>query len=174
MIELILGGARSGKSGYAERCAAVFSGQVLYIATAEGRDGEMVERIQQHQSRRPDHWQTIEEPVALAALLEKHDGEGRLFLVDCLTLWLSNILFSASEQENEQRFRQQRQALLAILPTLKADILLVSNEVGQGVVPMNAMSRRFVDEAGWLHQAVAELSERVTFVTAGLPQRLKG
>ncbi len=174
MIELVLGGARSGKSRYAENYATEFNGEVLYLATAFPGDEEMAARIKRHVGGRPVHWKTIEEPVRLASTLLENDGAGKLFLVDCLTLWLSNILFSDAEIANEQRFEHEKTELFAVLPSLKADILMVSNEVGQGIVPLNAMSRRFVDEAGWLHQKLAKMSDRVTFVTAGLPQKLKG
>ena len=174
MIELILGGARSGKSRYAERRASEFDGEVFYLATAGADDQEMALRIKKHQAERPSHWQTIEEPVMLAAKLTENDANGRLLLVDCLTLWLSNILFSGSEGVNKEQFEREKAALVAVLPTLKADVLLVSNEVGQGIIPINAMARRFIDEAGWLHQALANISHQVTLVTAGLPQKLKG
>ncbi|MEW5009246.1 MAG: bifunctional adenosylcobinamide kinase/adenosylcobinamide-phosphate guanylyltransferase [Cycloclasticus sp.] len=173
MIELILGGARSGKSRYAERQAAASNKDVYYIATASAGDGEMSQRIKQHVQQRPAHWQTIEEPVQLASVLQQHDQANRLFLVDCLTLWLSNILFSDSEQANEQRFEDEKKQLLELLPQLNADIILVSNEVGQGITPINAMARRFVDEAGRLHQDISPLSHKVSFVTAGLVQQLK-
>ncbi|MEW5057240.1 MAG: bifunctional adenosylcobinamide kinase/adenosylcobinamide-phosphate guanylyltransferase [Cycloclasticus sp.] len=173
MIELILGGARSGKSRYAERQAAASNKDVYYIATASAGDGEMSQRIKQHVQQRPAHWQTTEEPVQLASALQQHDQVNRVFLVDCLTLWLSNILFSDSEQANEQRFEDEKKQLLELLPQLNADIILVSNEVGQGITPINAMARRFVDEAGRLHQDISPLSHKVSFVTAGLVQQLK-
>ena len=173
MIELILGGARSGKSRHAEQQAAASHKDVYYIATASAGDGEMSQRIKQHQQQRPAHWQTIEEPVQLARVLQQHDKANRVFLVDCLTLWLSNILFSDSEHANEQRFNHEKQELLKILPLLSADIIMVSNEVGQGITPINAMARRFVDEAGRLHQDISPLSHTVSFVTAGLIQQLK-
>ncbi len=174
MIELILGGARSGKSRYAERCAEEATDELFYIATAHAGDDEMAARIAQHRDRRSIRWNTIEEPFALADVLAQNDGEGQLFLVDCLTLWLSNILFYGSETVNEERFSLEKEALLKTLPTLKADVLLVSNEVGQGIIPANEMSRRFVDESGWLHQELARCCQRVTLITAGLPQKLKG
>lgn len=168
MRELILGGARSGKSGYAEAEARRSGLEVVYLATAEAGDGEMQERIRHHRARRPAEWLCVEEPLALAAALEHHAATGRCLLVDCLTLWLSNLLIAGDE-----RLRAERAALLASLEALPGRIILVSNEVGQGIVPLGELSRRFVDEAGWLHQDLAALCERVVFVVAGLPQVLK-
>lgn len=172
MIELILGGARSGKSRYAESRAAAEE-DVVYIATATVGDGEMAERIARHRQRREAHWVTVEEPVALAQALARQCAPERCVLVDCLTLWLSNVLFDADGGIDESRFQRERAALLECLPHLPGRVLLVSNEVGMGVVPMGAGTRRFVDEAGWLHQDLAALSQRVVWVVAGLPQVLK-
>lgn len=170
MHELILGGARSGKSALAERLANADGGEVVYIATAQALDGEMDARIAQHRARRPAHWHCVEEPLALAAALQAQAGEGRCLLVDCLTLWLSNLLL----HPQPQTLARERDALLQLLPQLPGRLLLVSNEVGQGVVPMGELSRRFVDEAGWLHQALAAQCQRVLLVVAGLPLVLKG
>lgn len=170
MRNLILGGARSGKSALAERIAMQSGREVVYIATAQPGDAEMRERIAHHRSRRPSHWSIVEEPVALAAVLRDHMGPERCVLVDCLTLWLSNLL----ADPDESRFERERDALLAVLPDLQGDIVLVGNEVGLGVVPMGALTRRFVDESGRLHQAIARRCDRVLFVAAGLPLALKG
>lgn len=174
MIELILGGARSGKSRYAEARAAALAGDVVYLATASAGDEEMARRIERHQSRRAGHWVTVEEPLELAGALQRHCALGRCVLVDCLTLWLSNILFDGDGGVDEARFARERSALLGCLPGLPGRVLMVSNEVGMGVVPMGAATRRFVDEAGLLHQDLATLSQRVVWVAAGLPQLLKG
>ena len=171
MLELILGGARSGKSALAEQRAIASTLEVCYLATAEALDGEMQTRIAHHRERRPAHWRTIEEPLELAATLQAEARAGQLILVDCLTLWLSNLLISA--ESDEALFMEQRAALLEVLPGLPGHTILVSNEVGMGIVPMGELSRRFVDEAGWLNQAVAERCQRVTFVAAGLPLVLK-
>ena len=171
MRELVLGGARSGKSRYAEQQAYTFGRNVVYIATAEAHDTEMAHRIAIHQSRRPEYWGQAEEPLALADTLAEHAAPDRCLIVDCLTLWLTNLLISSDS--NEERFRLERSALLETLPGLPGHIYLVSNEVGQGIVPTNALARRFVDEAGWLHQELASRCERVVFVTAGIPQVLK-
>lgn len=172
MVELILGGARSGKSALAEQRARDSGLEVCYLATATAGDGEMATRIAHHRAQRPAHWRTVEEPRALATVLQREAARDRLLLVDCLTLWLSNLL--AEESLGDAGFEAERAALLAALPQLPGRVILVSNEVGLGIVPMGALSRRFCDEAGRLHQALAPLCERVTFVTAGLPMALKG
>ncbi len=169
MHELILGGARSRKSALAEQYAVDSGLEVVYIATAEARDGEMCERIAHHQARRPEHWHCIEEPLQLAAMLQQQAAVGRCLLVDCRTLWLSNLLAAGDEQ-----FQRERQALLDLLPRLPGRIIFVSNEVGLGIVPLGELTRRFCDESGRLHQAVAAICDRVSFVTAGLPMILKG
>lgn len=170
MQELILGGARSGKSVLAEKLARESGLEVAYIATATAGDGEMAQRIAHHRVRRPEGWALVEEPLHLAAALRQHAAAGRCLLVDCLTLWLNNLLAEA----DEDLFRRERDALLAALPGLPGRILLVSNEVGMGIVPLGELSRRFCDEAGRLHQELAQVCGRVTFVAAGLPLILKG
>ena len=170
MLTLILGGARSGKSALAERLALASGREVLYVATAQSRDAEMAKRIAHHRARRPASWNSVEEPLALAAKLRAHARADRCVLVDCLTLWLSNLLGDA----DLQRFEREHVALLDVLPTLPGEILLVSNEVGLGIVPLGELTRRFVDEAGRLHQAIAASCDRVLFVAAGLPLALKG
>jgi adenosylcobinamide kinase / adenosylcobinamide-phosphate guanylyltransferase len=166
--ELILGGARSGKSRYAEQRAMQSDLEVVYIATAEAGDREMCARVALHRLQRPAEWLTVEEPLALAETLRAHAQPTRCIIVDCLTLWLTNLLMA-----NDESFQRERLALLQVLPSLPGEILFVSNEVGQGIVPINALARRFVDEAGFLHQELAQLCERVTWVVAGLPQVLK-
>lgn len=170
MLELILGGARSGKSRLAERLATESALAVTYIATSQALDGEMNTRIQHHRERRPAHWRLVEEPLALAQVLREQASADKCLLVDCLTLWLTNLLML----DNPARLSAERDALLDCLSGLPGRILLVSNETGLGVVPMGELSRRFVDEAGWLHQALAERCQRVVFCVAGLPMVLKG
>jgi len=170
MRSLILGGARSGKSALAERLATESTRDVVYIATAQARDDEMRARIEHHRARRPASWTSVQEPIALAQALHMHARADRCVLVDCLTLWLSNLLGS----DDGARFELERETLLATLPMLPGEIVLVSNEVGLGIVPMGELTRRFVDEAGRLHQALAAQCERVVFVAAGLPLVLKG
>jgi adenosylcobinamide kinase/adenosylcobinamide-phosphate guanylyltransferase len=170
VIELILGGARSGKSRLAERLASDSGLAVTYIATSQALDGEMNERIVQHRARRPSDWALVEEPLALARVLGEQAGVDRCLLVDCLTLWLTNLLML----DDPARLAAEREALLNCLAELPGCVLLVSNETGLGVVPLGELSRRYVDEAGWLHQALAERCERVVFTVAGLPMILKG
>jgi adenosylcobinamide kinase / adenosylcobinamide-phosphate guanylyltransferase len=170
MYELILGGARSGKSRLAERLAAESGLTVSYIATSQALDGEMSARIQHHRERRPEHWRLVEEPLALARTLSEQAATETCLLVDCLTLWLTNLLML----DDEVRLQHEREALLECLATLPGRIILVSNETGLGVVPLGELTRRYVDEAGWLHQAIAERCQRVVFCVAGLPMVLKG
>jgi len=169
MLELILGGARSGKSRFAERLAVESGLAVTYIATSQALDGEMTARIAHHRERRPAHWALVEEPLQLARVLREQAAVNRCLLVDCLTLWLTNLLML----DDAMRLAEERDALLECLGGLPGRILLVSNETGLGVVPLGELTRRYVDEAGWLHQAVAERAQRVTFIVAGLPMTLK-
>lgn len=182
MIEIIFGGARSGKSALAEQRARDSGLAVTYIATAQAGDGEMAARIAHHRARRPADWLCVEEPLQLAACLRREAAPDRLLLVDCLTLWLSNLLFqgqAAAQAEAGQAIAcpllaTEMQALLETLPQLPGQVILVSNEVGLGIVPLGASTRLFVDEAGRLNQRIAALAERATFVVAGLPLVLKG
>ncbi len=169
--ELILGGARSGKSALAMQRAQSSGKAVTFIATAHAGDAEMAARIEQHRAERPPHWALVEEPVALADVLLTHAAPQHCLLVDCLTLWLSNLLSHADT--NHQQFVRQRNALLQILPQLPGHLIMVSNEVGLGITPLGEISRRFVDETGRLHQQLATLCDQVTFVAAGLPLTLK-
>jgi adenosylcobinamide kinase/adenosylcobinamide-phosphate guanylyltransferase len=170
MLQLILGGARSGKSRLAERLASDSALEVIYIATSQPLDGEMNERVTLHRQRRPDTWGLVEEPLELARVLKQSAAPGRCLLVDCLTLWLTNLLML----DDRLRLAQERDALLQCLATLPGEIIFVSNETGLGVVPLGELTRRYVDEAGWLHQALAERCQRVVFTVAGLPMTLKG
>jgi len=177
---LVLGGARSGKSAYAERLAAASGREVVYIATAQAGDGEMAQRIALHRQQRPSQWQTVEEPLALAKALRAWRSAQRVVLVDCLTLWLSNLLFAEGTRYPDvgtitlpARFDEERTALLEELSRPGGDVIFVSNEVGLGIVPYGAVSRAFTDEAGRLNQAVAALCDRAIFIAAGLPLTLK-
>jgi len=169
MLQLILGGARSGKSRLAEQTAKETGLSVIYIATAQALDTEMQQRIAHHQQQRADDWQLCEEPIFLADQLLQLDQDNQVILVDCLTLWLSNLLLA----EDSALQQQQIQQLLNVLPQLKSKIILVSNETGLGVVPMGELSRRFVDEAGRLHQNLGQLANKVVFCVAGFPIILK-
>ncbi|MGF1731630.1 bifunctional adenosylcobinamide kinase/adenosylcobinamide-phosphate guanylyltransferase [Photobacterium kasasachensis] len=170
--ELILGGARSGKSSLAETLATESGLKVVYIATATAGDDEMAARIARHKTQRPQHWQLVEEPRDLASVIREYSKPSYCLLIDCLTLWLTNCLFDP--KVNQHPWQERKQTFLHALSEAKGRIILVSNEVGQGVVPMGEVSRLFVDESGWLHQAIAKQAGRVVFVTAGIPQVLKG
>lgn len=170
MKQLILGGVRSGKSRIAEQQALDSGLEVVYIATATAGDDEMRERIQKHQQQRPSHWQLVEEPLMLAKSLQTHAGPERCLLVDCLTLWLTNLLL----KKDNALFRAQRDALVDSITTLPGLLILVSNETSLGTVPLGEMTRRYCDEAGWLHQELAQICDRVILMVAGLPQVLKG
>jgi adenosylcobinamide kinase/adenosylcobinamide-phosphate guanylyltransferase len=163
---LVLGGARSGKSRHAERLISDYPPPWVYIATAEALDDEMRERIAQHRARRDGRWQVIEAPHALADVVRGLPAEQPL-LIDCLTLWLSNRLLADANLE------QEIATLVEALATRTAATLIVSNEVGLGIVPDNALARRFRDIAGIANQVLAARADRVEFVAAGLPLRLK-
>ena len=170
MKELILGGVRSGKSRLAEQHARAAGGEVCYIATATAEDAEMRQRIACHRQRRPSAWRLIEEPLRLAAVLRQQAAADRCLLVDCLSLWLTNLLLAG----DADLLAREREALLETLPDLPGRIILVSNETGLGIVPVAELARRFCDEAGLLHQALAGICDRVILTVAGLPHVLKG
>lgn len=165
---LVLGGARSGKSGFSERLVEASGLSMHYVATGRAWDDEMRERIDHHRARRGEGWTTHEEPLDLVSLLTRIDDENRVVLVDCLTLWVTNLMMEGRDMAAEFA------ALAAFLPEARARLILVSNEVGLGIVPENRMARDFRDHAGRLHQIVAEKSAEVYFVAAGLPLKMKG
>jgi len=169
-ITLILGGARSGKSRRAESIALSLCEHPFYIATAPmiEADSEWLARIEHHRKQRSDCWQLIEEELALTTVLKKSGGCGQVVLVDCLTLWLSNLMFAGKEVDAEIA------VLCTCLPILAGDVILVSNEVGMGLVPESSEGRAFRDAQGRLNQAVAAVADRVEFIAAGLPICLKG
>lgn len=164
---LVLGGARSGKSTYAENQALHCGRSPVYIATSQAFDGEMEDRIAQHRERRGAEWKLSEEPLDLIKVIKENDQPTNVILVDCLTLWLSNVMHA------ERDVDQEVQGLCEMLPTLSAKILFVSNEVGMGIVPENALARRFRDHQGRLNQSIAAAVDRVDFIAAGLPLTLK-
>jgi adenosylcobinamide kinase/adenosylcobinamide-phosphate guanylyltransferase len=164
---LVLGGARSGKSRYAQRLAEGSGRCPVLIATAEPGDDEMAARIARHKAERDGRWTTIEEPVALAFALRREARGDRVLVVDCLTLWLGTLLLRGDDLSAET------QALAAALEAMESPVILVSNEVGQGIVPDNALARAFRDAQGLLNQALAEVCDNVVLVCAGLPFRLK-
>jgi adenosylcobinamide kinase / adenosylcobinamide-phosphate guanylyltransferase len=163
---LITGGARSGKSTRAEARVRAFPGRPVYIATAEALDGEMRERIANHRARRGGEWLERETPLELVAALLETDGGGAR-LVDCLTLWLSNLMHA------ERDWEKAAKGLVEALGRQTSPVVLVTNEVGLGIVPDNALARRFRDAAGILNQMVARAADEVEFVVAGLPMRVK-
>ncbi|WNJ99879.1 bifunctional adenosylcobinamide kinase/adenosylcobinamide-phosphate guanylyltransferase [Thalassospiraceae bacterium LMO-JJ14] len=165
-VTLVLGGARSGKSRYAEGLVEAEGGGV-YIATAQAWDSEMTVRIEKHRARRGELWETLEAPRDLVGALTSKACRGKAVLVDCLTLWVSNLMMGHHDIERELAM------LTAVLPGLDARVVFVSNEVGLGIVPDNAMAREFRDHAGNAHQQIAKIADRVVFVTAGLPMTMK-
>ncbi len=174
MKQLILGGVRSGKSRLAEKIALSTDKPVTYIATARAMDSvnddEMRDRIRSHQASRPSEWALIEEPIRLGEVIKTQAKSDQCLLIDCLTLWMTNLLCA----DDELLFRQEVDHLFTELEAAKGEIILVSNETGLGVVPMGELSRRFCDETGVLHQSVARICDRVIMTIAGLPQVLKG
>ena len=167
-VTLVLGGARSGKSRYAETLVALSGLTPVYLATAASLDDEMGERIAHHRDRRGGEWITIEEQFALPETIAREARPDRILLVDCLTLWLSNLTFAERDIPAEQA------RLVAQLADCPGPVILVSNEIGMGLVPETALGRRFRDAQGRLNQGVAEVASRVVFVAAGLPLVLKG
>jgi len=171
MKQLIIGGARSGKSRLAQEYATVWKartgGEVIVVATAEETDGAMANRIAHHKSHRPQQWKLVETCLDLTQALIDESRTDNLILVDCLTLWLSNI------QLSDRCWKQEKQALLLALNKLPGEVIFIGNEVGQGVVPLGELSREFVDESGWLHQSLAKQVDKVTMAIAGLPLVIK-
>ena len=167
-VTLVLGGARSGKSRHAEALVIAAARAATYIATAEAGDAEMAARIAEHRRRRGVFWHTVEEPLDLASAIRAHADPARPILVDCLTLWLSNLLLAERVIEHES------ETLCAALRDASGPVVLVANEVGLGLVPETPLGRVFRDAAGRLNQAVAALADRVVFIAAGLPLVLKG
>jgi adenosylcobinamide kinase/adenosylcobinamide-phosphate guanylyltransferase len=166
-VTLVLGGARSGKSRFAESLIVAAPGPWVYLATGEARDAEMAARIRHHRERRGEGWITIEETLNLSDALCRAAGEGRAILVDCLTLWVSNLMAASRDVTAET------QRLIAALPQISSPIVFVANEVGLGIVPDNALARAFRDEAGRVNQAVAAAAIHVYFIAAGLPLVMK-
>ncbi len=166
---LVLGGARSGKSAFAERMALSAGGQAHYVATGRAFDSEMTARIAQHRLQRGEGWITHEEPLALVETLERLDDPASTILVDCLTLWVTNLMM-----EEGGAVEQAFAPLVAHARDAKARVLFVSNEVGLGIVPEHRMAREFRDHAGRLHQAIAAVAGEVYFIAAGLPLKMKG
>jgi adenosylcobinamide kinase / adenosylcobinamide-phosphate guanylyltransferase len=166
---LVLGGVRSGKSRYAEALAREAAGPITLIATATAQDEEMANRIATHRAQRPPHWSVVEETVHLAGVLRRVATANSVVLVDCLTLWLTNLLCHADSRLLDAEI----EGLIAVLPGLPGTQILVGNEVGLGIIPINDLARRFGDEAGVLHQRLAAVCDRVVLMVAGLPLTVK-
>jgi adenosylcobinamide kinase/adenosylcobinamide-phosphate guanylyltransferase len=171
-LTLITGPARSGKTRLAVQWATTFPITRAYIATAQNRDAEMAERIRHHQEERGAAFQTYEEPLALGSLLRKIQGSSSIIIVDCLTLWISNLLGEWGEKT--QGIRQPLDDLLAVLKSLETPVILIGNEVGWGIVPENSLARTFRDLSGRLHQEIAQLADQVILMVAGIPMIVKG
>ncbi len=169
-IIFITGGARSGKSRFAERLAEGFGAPLGYVATGMAGDTEMADRIRRHRLRRGEKWQTLEEPHDVVGVLTGHDGYFRVMLLDCVTLWLTNLLLHS---DDPARVRGEVRALAEMLPTLTTPVILVSNEVGMGIVPENAMARTFRDLAGEANELLAAVADEAYVVFSGLPLQLK-
>jgi len=169
-LYFITGGARSGKSAFAEKLAGERAGKRAYLATAQALDAEMVERIEHHRRRRGDAWDTFEEPLAVAELVRKLSGRYQVLLLDCLTLWLSNVM---ARTGSDREIGSQVDDLTAALRGFGGSVLVVSNEVGLGIVPDNALARRFRDLAGFANQKVAQASDDAYFLAAGMPMKIK-
>lgn len=170
-VTFITGGARSGKSRHAEGLALSYGEPLLYVATGAAGDGEMSERIRRHRERRGDAWQTIEEPVDLAGVLQGHDGWFRATLVDCVTLWLSNMLLASNDAD---RVLAEVRRTAGLFATLQTPLILVSNEVGMGIVPDNRLARTFRDLAGEANELLAAAADEAYALFSGLPLKLKG
>ena len=175
MIHLVIGGARSGKSAYAEKLASSLNNtsnlknEIVYIATATIGDDEMRARIKHHQQSRPQDWLLIEEPFNLSQVLENHSDKNKTLIIECMTLWLTNWLCT----NDIESWADEKQAFIDALISSQSDIIIVSNEVGSGIVPMGELSRDFVDQAGWLNQALTQVADKATLVVAGCPLVLK-
>lgn len=167
---LILGGVKSGKSVLAESLATRSNLDVHYIATATGDDDEMQRRIDTHQQRRPSHWKTIETPIHLAATIQQYCSANQCILVDCLTLWLSNLLML----NDDELLKIEIDALITCVKGIEGNLIMVSNETNMGITPLGELTRRYCDEVGVLHQRIAQQCDNVVLTVAGLPHTLKG
>jgi len=169
-VYFITGGARSGKSAFAEKLAVSLKGKRAYIATAQALDAEMAAKIEKHRKDRGTRWDTYEEPLAVEELLAKLSGKYDIVLLDCLTLWLSNIMARADCDGNVQsRFED----LVAAVRAFKGTCIVVSNEVGLGIVPDNPLARKFRDSAGTMNQKMAQAADEVYFTASGIPMKIK-
>jgi len=177
MIHLVIGGTRSGKSRYAEEQVLKMSENnklfinksVVYVATATAGDDEMSERIKYHQQSRPNQWELIEEPLFLSSVINSQKNNQPILIIECMTLWLSNWLCREDKNQVSSQWLDEKNSFLSALKDSLLDIVIVSNEVGSGIVPMGELSRQFADQAGWLNQDLAKIADKVTLVVAGCP-----
>ncbi len=169
---LVTGGARSGKSRHAQALAESLASERIYLATGQAFDAEMADRIRRHQADRDGSWRTIEETVDVVP----HLGSGPVVLLDCLTLWVSNLLFhlAPGEEHAAPPLDDHRAAMVQAVAEAENHVILVTNEVGMGIVPLNPLARRFRDEAGWLAQDLAQVCDEVHLCVAGIPMKVKG
>jgi len=170
-IIFVTGGARSGKSYFGQELAQKFPGPRAYLATAQALDEEMAERVRRHQKNRSPDWQTLEEPVKVPECLEGHGDYFSLILLDCLTLWISNLMMAGWD---ESRILDEADRLLEVCQTVKCSLIIVGNEVGMGIVPDNPQARLFRDLSGLIQQKVGGAADEVFFMVSGLPQKIKG
>lgn len=170
MKTLILGGIKSGKSRLAETLAASSNKPVTIIATATAEDNEMQARIKHHQQSRPSHWQVIEEPLSLASALHQPINNNHCIIIDCLTLWITNLLLA----DDKSLLQKEKQAFIDSLTVTNGSVIMVSNETSMGIIPLGDLTRRFCDETGILHQKIAQQCDNVFLTIAGLPMVLKG
>ena len=167
----VIGGCRSGKSGHAQALAEEIEGKKLYLATCVPHDDEMQARVRLHQQQRGDQWETLEEPLDIAKAIAFAGRDYSVILVDCLTLWISNLLLSPEEDADLESACQE---LIESLQSARCPVILVSNEVGAGIVPENELARRYRDQAGWVNQQIAAAVDRVICMVAGIPVTIKG
>ena len=171
-IMLITGGIRSGKSAYALKCAETFHSPKIFLATAEALDEAMNIRIQNHQKERGEDYTTIEEPLHIDEVLHTLPKNTSAVIIDCMTLWVNNLLYKL--EDNEQRIQKKINVFLKVLQESPLNIFIVTNEVGLGIIPENKMARRYIDVLGRLNQDIAGMSDEVTFMVSGIPQKIKG
>jgi adenosylcobinamide kinase/adenosylcobinamide-phosphate guanylyltransferase len=169
-IIFIIGGARSGKSAFAENRACDWIGKRAYLATAQALDPEMVERVERHRKDRGNKWDTYEEPLAVAELLRKLSGRYEVVLLDCLTLWMSNVM---GHIDDDATVTERSDKLVKAIEDYQGSCIVVSNEVGLGIVPDNPLARKFRDFAGMLNQKVAQSADEVYFIASGIPMKIK-
>ena len=171
---LITGGARAGKSSFAQKLAAESGGKVLFVATAEARDEDMRRRIEKHQKSRPSNWKTLESPSEVAKAISQNGGEYEVIVIDCITMLVSNVMLAADDEETaESAVINEIEALIKAMQTKPSAFIVVSNEVGLGIVPDNELSRNYRDLLGRANQLMAQYADEVYFMVAGIPVKIR-